>query len=159
MKNSKKTAQNIVLFAIMKVLKTTFSKLNKKTKRREFVYNKQIAIFCLVNYTGLTFEKIGEMFNLDHSSISYTHKKILGEISLKHNSQLRETINAIENIISFNNIDDKTNSYSCVCTVISTGHVFNCASIDFDKQTVVCEQSVYKILLNLSEVVLNIVKI
>ena len=92
--------KDYILSVVSKYSGLSLEDLRKKTRKRSICQNRQIACYFLLKYTYLTTSKVGEVFNLDHSTIVYSRKNISSLI--KFDKEVNEFCNAIESEIKSN---------------------------------------------------------
>lgn len=89
----KKIIESIVNFYDVKM-----SDLTEKTRKKEYVHPRQIAMYLLRTELNLSFPSIGEKFGKrDHTTAIHSYKKIKKEI--EENESLNEEINALKRTI------------------------------------------------------------
>ncbi len=71
----KKTLEGIAEI-VCRALSINLEALKAKNSKRELVIGRQIFSYLAREYTGSTFKTIGSFIGLDHSTISYSVKKI-----------------------------------------------------------------------------------
>lgn len=55
---------------------TSLSELKSTTRIRHIVYVRQVAVYLIQKYTGLTMLKTGEIFNRDHSTVIASMRRV-----------------------------------------------------------------------------------
>lgn len=72
--------------------------VSAKTRKREFVYARQIAMYLLDKHTEYSLTRIGKMFNnKDHATVYHAKKMITGFIQT--NRTIKSEVNDIETIV------------------------------------------------------------
>ena len=99
--------KDYILSVISKYSGLSLEDLRKKTRKKSVSQNRQIACYFLLKYTYLTTTKVGQIFDLDHSTVVYSRKNISSLI--RFDKQIERFCNSIESEIktNVNIIDNK----------------------------------------------------
>ena len=68
--------------------------LFEKTNKRDKVFPRQVAIYMFMVFTNFPVTKIAEIWDMDHSTVTYANKQIRG--LCLHHSEIRKQIIEIE---------------------------------------------------------------
>jgi chromosomal replication initiator protein len=62
------TTKEIIIREVCQKYNVSFETLKSKTREREIVFARQLAMYLIKKRTGLTFKKVGQLFNRDHTT-------------------------------------------------------------------------------------------
>jgi len=105
MKKNKKIGNHILFCEVTKsTLMNHFSLPNdfnsNKTRKREYVYARQIGMLLINKYTNFTLERIGlEFGNKDHATVLHSKRTILN--LMDSSKKIKEEVNNLERLILY----------------------------------------------------------
>lgn len=97
--NDTNSLTTLILSVVAAYLKVSENVFTGKSRVRANVIAKQYAIYYLRKLMNLTVTEIGDIFRMDHSSISYHLKTMAG--LLEYNAKTKMDIAELDNILDF----------------------------------------------------------
>lgn len=80
--------------------------IKKKTRKAHVVHARQIFIYFARKYSKLTTVRLGEILQMDHSTIVWATKQVKDMILAKHDNSIKIDVLVIENILQGITIKD-----------------------------------------------------
>ena len=85
---------------VSKIFNIEYEDMIKKTRNRDIVVPRQVAMTLYRIHTNLSFDRIGKMYGLDHATVIHAVKTI--KDLLQYDKQFRKQISPIESLLKFN---------------------------------------------------------
>ncbi len=90
----KRIANNIIT-AICKYLNVEVYDLFKKGRKENIVICRQISMYLMRKYAGMSFSEIARMFDKDHTTILWAYKQVSKQIANKTDSTYKKVVDDI----------------------------------------------------------------
>ena len=91
-------AENII-DKVANYYKVQVKDIKGKSRKRQFVKARFIAMYLIKNSTTLTLSAIGDIVGRDHTTIIHSLQTIQNTLSLHYDTDLRDELNEIKRII------------------------------------------------------------
>lgn len=80
--------KEVIINAVKILMKIEEREIFEKTRKRKSVYARQIIFYYLYNNVGWTFHKIGDAFNLNHSTVLFAVKNYAEKLKFYKDEKL-----------------------------------------------------------------------
>ena len=101
LKNGLKNNNDLLSLYIIRIVGKYYDKGNEyavaKNRKRENVFPRQVAMYLMTKFTGLSVEKIGAYFNKDHTTVLHSRKSIFNLVD--SDKKVRKQIKELESVI------------------------------------------------------------
>ena len=77
----------------------TIKDIKGKSRKRQFVKARFIAMYLIKNNTSLTLKTIGDIVGRDHTTIIHSLQTIQNTLSLHYDTDLKDELNQIKRLI------------------------------------------------------------
>lgn len=70
------TTKEIIIREVCQKYDLSFEKLKSKTRERDITFPRHLAMYLIKRRTGMSLEKIGQLFNRDHTTVIHALESI-----------------------------------------------------------------------------------
>jgi hypothetical protein len=104
--------KNFIIHIVQSYLEVSENYHTRKTRKREIVFARQVAMYLIKKHTKLSLKKIGEYFGgKDHATVLHSVKTI--DNLMEVDRQIKATVKDIDKIVTFKNntVSENLNLY------------------------------------------------